>query len=163
LVDAVMLPGTNDLALSVARLNALRSMWQDPRRRQEQLFPAGKVLTAEQLSPSDKQKPVLLEYVRRYEGKFGPGTRNTFGGHALDAMLILKPAIERTLTRGFLPDNVAGFRKTLRDEIESGTKELVGITGVFTLSAQDHMGLDERAAVMIRVQGGTWTRVPTLR
>ncbi len=127
------------------------------------LLPSGKVLIAEQLSPSDKQKPVLLEYVRRYEGKFGPGTRNTFGGHALDAMLILKPAIERTLRRGFLPDNVSGFRKTLRDEIESGTKELVGITGVFTMSAGDHMGLDQRAAVMLRVQGGTWTRVPPLQ
>ncbi len=127
------------------------------------LLPSGKVLIAEQLSPSDKQKPVLLEYVRRYEGKFGPGTRNTFGGHALDAMLLLRPAIERTLKRGFLPDNASGFRKTLRDEIESGTKELVGITGVFTMSAGDHMGLDQRAAVMIRVQGGTWARVPTLR
>lgn len=127
------------------------------------LFPAGKVLIAEQLSPSDKQRPVLLEYVRRYEGRFGPGSRNTFGGHALDAMLILKPAIERTLRRGFLPDNVAGFRRTLRDEIETNTKEVVGITGVFNLSPRDHMGLDDRAAVMIRVQNGTWTRVPMPR
>ncbi len=127
------------------------------------LFPSGKVLIAEQLSPSDKQRPVLVEYARRYESKFGPGTRNTFGGHALDAMLILKQAIERTVKRGFLPDNVGGFRRVLRDEIEAGTKETVGITGVFSMSPKDHMGLDERAAVMIRVQGGTWTRVPTLR
>ncbi len=127
------------------------------------LLPAGKVLIAEQLSASDKQKSVLLEYARRYEGRFGPGTRNTFGGHALDAMLILKPAIERTLNRGFLPDNVAGFRRVLRDEIESGTKEVVGITGVFTMSPKDHMGLDHRAAVMLRVQGGTWARVPDIR
>lgn len=125
-------------------------------------FPSGKVLIAEQLSPSDKQKPVLLEYARRYEGRFGPGTRNTFGGHALDAMLILKPAIERTLKRGFLPDNIPGFRKTLREEIETGTTELVGITGVFTMSPKNHMGLDQRAAVMIRVERGTWFRVPLL-
>jgi len=127
------------------------------------LFPAGKVLIAEQLSPSDKQKPVLVEYARRYEGRFGPGTRNTFGGHALDAVLILRPAIERTVKRGFLPDNVGGFRRVLRDEIETGTTEVIGITGVFSMSSKDHMGLDHRAAVMIRVQGGTWTRVPTLR
>ncbi|MGQ0569992.1 MAG: ABC transporter substrate-binding protein [Armatimonadota bacterium] len=127
------------------------------------LFPAGKVLIAEQLSPSDKQRPVLVEYARRYESRYGPGTRNTFGGHALDAMLILKPALERTLKRGFLPDNVGGFRRVLRDEIEAGTKEVIGITGVFTMSPKDHMGLDERAAVMIRIQGNTWTRVPTLR
>lgn len=126
------------------------------------LLPAGKVLIAEQLSPSDKQRNVLVEYVRRYEGRFGPGTRNTFGGHALDAMLILRGAIERTLRRGFLPDNVGGFRRILRDEIETGTKELVGITGVFTMSPTDHMGLDHRAAAMMRIQNGTWTRVPTL-
>lgn len=127
------------------------------------LLPAGKVLVAEQLSPSDKQRPILVEFVKRYEGKFGPGTRNTFGGHALDAMLILKPAIERTLRRGFLPDNVGGFRRILRDEIETGTQEIVGITGVFSMSPTDHMGLDQRAAAMMRIQGGTWTRVPVLR
>lgn len=127
------------------------------------LLPAGKVLIAELLPAADKQKTVLLEYARRYESRFGPGTRNTFGGHALDAMLILKPAIERALKRGFLPDNTAGFRRVLRDEIETGTKELVGITGVFTMSPKDHMGLDQRAAVMLRVQGGTWARVPDVR
>ncbi|MGH2453765.1 MAG: ABC transporter substrate-binding protein, partial [bacterium] len=87
--------------------------------------------------------------------------RNTFGGHALDAMLILKPAIERVLKQGVLPDNIGGFRANLRDQVERGTKELVGITGVFNFSAKDHIGLDERAAVMIRIGGGgcRWQQV----
>ena len=119
----------------------------------------GPLLVAEELPDTNTQKPVLLEYIRRYEGRFGPGTRNTFGGHALDAMLILKPAIERVLRQGVRPENVGGFRATLRDQIERGTKELVGITGVFNFSPKDHLGLDKRAAVIVRIQGGTWRLV----
>ncbi|MDR5683735.1 MAG: ABC transporter substrate-binding protein [Armatimonadota bacterium] len=120
-------------------------------------LPAGKVLVAEQLNVNDPQRPVLLEYVRRYESRFGPGTRNTFGGHALDAMLILKPAIERALRRGVDPGNVAAFRRAIRDEIETNTKELIGITGVFNFSPEDHLGLDkQRAAVMLQVRRGNW-------
>ncbi len=121
------------------------------------LLPAGKILIAEQLPDTDKQKPVLLRYVERYEGRFGKGTRNTFGGHALDAMLILQPAIERTLQQGIRPENTGGFRTVLRDQIERGTKELIGITGIFTFLPTDHLGLDTRAAVMIEVRNGTWT------
>lgn len=121
------------------------------------ILPSGPILVAETLPDSDQRKPVLMEYIRRYEGRFGAGTRNTFGGHALDAMLILRPAIERVLRQGVRPENVGGFRSALRDQIERGTKEVVGITGVFNFSARDHLGLDERAAVLIRIQGGTWT------
>jgi len=124
------------------------------------LLPAGKLLIAEVLPATDPQKPVLLSYLERYEGRFGRGTRNTFGGHALDAILILRPAIERTLRQGIRPDNTGGFRTVLRDQIERGTRELVGITGIFTFSATDHLGLDRRAAVMIIVRNNNWAPAP---
>jgi branched-chain amino acid transport system substrate-binding protein len=120
------------------------------------LLPAGKLLIAELLPVADKQKRALLGYLERYEGRYGKGTRNTFGGHALDAMLILQPAIERTLRQGIRPDNIGGFRSVLRDQIERGTKELVGITGIFTFTVKDHLGLDRRAAVMIEVRNNNW-------
>src|SRR5213596_1886468 len=100
-------------------------------------LPSGKILIAEQLADTDKQKTALLGYVERYEGRYGKGTRNTFGGHALDAMLILRPAIERTLWQGIRPENTGGFRAVLRDQIEHGTKELVGITGIFNYTPTD--------------------------
>lgn len=120
------------------------------------LLPAGKLLVAELLPESDVQKKALLSYLERYEGRYGRGSRNTFGGHALDAMLILQPAIERTLRQGIRPENIGGFRAVLRDQIERGTKELVGITGIFTYTSQDHLGLDRRAAVMLEVRNNTW-------
>src|SRR5207247_1743987 len=97
----------------------------------------------------------LLGYVERYEGRYGKGTRNTFGGHALDAMLILRPAIERTLWQGIRPENTGGFRAVLRDQIEHGTKELVGITGIFNYTPTDHLGLHLRAEVIVGGRNGT--------
>lgn len=120
------------------------------------LLPAGKLLVAELLPDSDPQKRALLQYLERYEARHGRGSRNTFGGHALDAMLIVRPAIERTLRQGVRPENVGGFRAVLRDQIERGTKELVGITGIFSFSDRDHLGLDRRAAVMLEVRNNTW-------
>ncbi len=124
------------------------------------VLPAGKLLVAELLPATDPQKSTLLSYLERYEGRFGRGSRNTFGGHALDAMLIVRPAIERTLKQGLRPDNIGGFRAVLREQIERGTKELVGITGVFTFSATDHLGLDRRAAVMIVIRNNNWAPAP---
>ena len=119
-------------------------------------LPAGKLLVAELLPDSDKQKKALLSYLERYEGRYGKGSRNTFGGHALDAMLILRPAIERTLRQGVRPENIGGFRAVLREQIERGTNELVGITGIFTYTSKNHLGLDRRAAVMLEIRNNTW-------
>ncbi|MBI2248216.1 MAG: ABC transporter substrate-binding protein [Armatimonadetes bacterium] len=46
------------------------------------LLPAGKLLVAEALPDSDKQKPVLLSYLERYEGRYGRGTPRTPAGSA---------------------------------------------------------------------------------
>ena len=51
------------------------------------------------------------------------------------------------------------FRAALRDALES-IKNLPGAHGVFNLSANDHLGLDGRARVMVRIDGGTWKYVP---
>lgn len=106
-------------------------------------FPAGKLLVAEQLPDGDAQKAVLLAYARDFEGKYGP--RNTFGGHAWDAVQLVAKALERAGT------DRAGVRATIE-----GTRNFVGITGVFDFSASDHNGLDRRAATMIQIVDGQW-------
>ncbi|ADU51915.1 Extracellular ligand-binding receptor [Thermaerobacter marianensis DSM 12885] len=119
------------------------------------LLPAGKLLVAEDLPDSDPQKEILLAYKRRYEERYGEGSANTFGGHAYDAMLILREAIQRAVEAGTNPSDLAAFRSALRDAIEQ-TRELVGISGIFTYSPEDHHGLDRRAAVMIKVENNDW-------
>jgi branched-chain amino acid transport system substrate-binding protein len=107
------------------------------------LFPAGKLLVAEQLADNDAQKPVLLAYAKDFEAKFGP--RNTFGGHAWDAVYIVMGAMEKAGTD----------RAKVRAAIET-TRNFVGITGVFDFSPADHNGLDRRAATMIQIVDGQW-------
>jgi branched-chain amino acid transport system substrate-binding protein len=106
-------------------------------------FPAGKLLVAEQLDDKDAQKAVLLAYAKDFEAKYGP--RNTFGGHAWDAVKLVVRALE---TAG--PD-----RARVRAALE-GTRGFVGITGVFDFSPTDHNGLDRRAVVMIEIVDGQW-------
>lgn len=43
----------------------------------------------------------------------------------------------------------------LREEIEA-TWEFPTTQGVVTITPEDHNGLDERARVIVRVDGGTW-------
>ena len=49
-------------------------------------------------------------------------------------------------------------RAALRDALE-GTTNLPAAHGVFNMSAKDHLGLDQRARVMVKVDGGTWKLV----
>jgi branched-chain amino acid transport system substrate-binding protein len=107
------------------------------------LFPAGKLLVAEQLADNDPQKATLLAYARDFEAKYGP--RNTFGGHAWDAVQIVLHAMEKAGTD----------RAKIRSAIET-TKNFVGITGVFDFSPTEHNGLDRRAVTMIHIADGQW-------
>jgi len=107
------------------------------------VFPAGKLLVAEQLPDGDAQKAVLLAYAREFEAKYGP--RNTFGGHAWDAVQIVVKALEKAGT------DRAGVRAAIE-----GTRNFVGITGVFDFSPSDHNGLDRRAATVIQIVDGQW-------
>jgi branched-chain amino acid transport system substrate-binding protein len=107
------------------------------------MFPAGKLLVAEQLADNDPQKAVLLAYARDFEAKYGP--RNTFGGHAWDAVQIVLHAMEKT----------GADRAKIRSAIETA-KNFVGISGVFDFSPTDHNGLDRRAASMIQIADGQW-------
>ena len=115
-------------------------------------FPAGKLLTAESLPESDKQKKTLVAYAKAFEVKYGP--RNTFGGHGWDAVWLVYRAAEAAAARTN-PDDLASFRPAIRDELEKA-KEFIGISGIFSMSPDDHNGLDKRAVAMYEVVNGQW-------
>ena len=108
------------------------------------IFPVGKLLVASSLPDSDAQKKVLLEYTSAYEKAYGK-LPTTFGGHAWDAFWLAVKALEKAG-----PDP-----KGIRAALEQ-IKEFVGITGVFSFSAQDHNGLDKRAVTMVTIADGKW-------
>jgi branched-chain amino acid transport system substrate-binding protein len=111
-------------------------------------LPAAALLVADLLAANDPQKPVVTGYRNAYEGKFKSDV-STFGGHALDGLMIAVNAIK-----------VAGGtdKAKVRDAIEA-TKGYVGTGGVVTMSATDHMGLDLSAFRMLEVKGGNWSLV----
>lgn len=121
-------------------------------------LPAGPVLVAAQLPANHPVKKSASDYIAKYEAAFGKGSVSTFGGHAWDAGLLLQAAIPAAVKSGAQPGTPA-FRAALRDALES-VKELPGAHGVFNMSASDHLGLDQRARVMVKIEGGTWKYVP---
>ena len=120
-------------------------------------LPAGPVLVADQLPASNPVKKSALAYVAAYEAAYGKGTVSTFGAHAWDAGLLMSAAIPVALKKA--QPGTAEFRAALRDALEQ-VKELPGAHGIFNMSPNDHLGLDQRARVMVLIENGAWKYQP---
>jgi branched-chain amino acid transport system substrate-binding protein len=108
------------------------------------ILPSGKVIVADQLPKSDPQKKALINYVNKYRELYKV-EGDHFGGHAGDAIMLLKRAIEQG---AFSP-------AAIRDQLERA-KKFAGIGGTFTYSPQDHAGLTSEAFVLVQVKQGNW-------
>ena len=120
------------------------------------LLPAGPVLVAEQLPDDNPVKASAMTYIKAYEAAHGKGSVSTFGAHAWDSGVMLQAAVPEALKKA--QPGTAEFRAALRDALE-GMKEVAGAHGVFTMGPNDHLGLDQRARVMVQIQKGAWKLV----
>lgn len=120
-------------------------------------LPSGPVLVATQLPANHPLKKSALDYVSKYEAAYGKGSVSTFGAHAWDAGKLMEAAATVALKKA--KPGTLEFRIALRDALES-VKELAGAHGVFNMSATDHLGLDQRARVMVKIEGGAWKYQP---
>ena len=116
-------------------------------------LPAGPVLVAEQLPDANPVKRTALNYIRLYEAAHGKGSVSTFGAHAWDAGTLMAAGAAEALKKA--QPGTAEFRSAMRDALE-GLKNVAGAHGVFNMSARDHVGLDQRAVVMVRIENGAW-------
>lgn len=116
-------------------------------------LPVGPVVVANQLPNDNPVKKAALEYVKKYEAAHGAGSVSAFGAHAWDASILLQHAVPVALKKG--QPGTKEFRKALRDALE-GTTNVVGSHGIYNMTPQDHMGFDQRARVMVRIENGTW-------
>ena len=108
------------------------------------IFPAGRLLVAEELPQEHPQKELLLDYKNSYESRYGEAA-STFGGHGYDAFMILVEGIRQAG-----PD-----KHEVRDAIEH-LKGFPGTGGIFNFSPQDHNGLDMDAFEMLTVKEGAF-------
>ena len=115
--------------------------------------PASPVIVASQLPDSHPAKQQALQYIKLYETAQGPGSVSAFGSYTWDACAELMNAIPVALKTA--QPGTPEFRRALRDALES-TRNLAVTNGVVNMSATDHLGLDSRARVMVRIENGKW-------
>jgi branched-chain amino acid transport system substrate-binding protein len=99
------------------------------------------------LPHQDKQKKSLMAFVKDYQ-KHYKVEGDHFGGHAWDAVMLLKGAIEHG---GDTP-------AAIRDALEK-TTNFPGIGGVFNFSRTDHAGLTKEAFVLVEIKKRDWSLV----
>lgn len=107
-------------------------------------LPSGKVVVADILSGSDRQKNSLMAFVKDYQKHF-KAEGDHFGGHAWDAVMLIRNAV----------DNGADTPAKIRDQLEK-TRGFAGIGGSFTFSPKDHAGLGKDAFVLVEVKKKDW-------
>jgi branched-chain amino acid transport system substrate-binding protein len=111
------------------------------------VLPSGRVIVADLLPETDKQKKRLISYVNSYKKLYGV-EGDHFGGHAWDAVMLLKGAMERG----------ADTPAAIRDQLEK-TENFAGIGGIFNYTPQDHAGLTKDAFVLVEVTDNKWALV----
>jgi len=121
------------------------------------LLPSGPVLVAAQLPATHPLKKSATDYVTKYEAMYGKGSVSTFGAHAWDTGMLMQVAVAAALKKA--KPGTLEFRTALRDALEN-TKEVHGAHGIFNMSPTDHLGLDQRARVMVKVENGAWKYQP---
>ena len=75
---------------------------------------------------------------------------STFGGHAFDALTLLKTAIE----------NANSTEADAIVQALEGIRNFSGTAGIFNLSAEDHNGLQMDSIVMVTVKNGKFVLYP---
>jgi branched-chain amino acid transport system substrate-binding protein len=109
------------------------------------IAPLGRLVVWEKIPDKHPQKALLKKYTQDYEARYKsePGT---FGGHAYDSIMMIVEALKK----------VGPDKKKMRDYIEKNIKNWPGTGGIFTMSPEDHCGLDKNAFEMVVVKNGDW-------
>ena len=111
------------------------------------MLPAGKLAIYDVLPKGDAQYKLLKEYDQSYKKVYGVEA-STFGGYAYDAFLLVTNAIRKN----------GSTAEQIRNGLEK-TNRLVSISGIFSMSAKDHNGLDLSAFEMVRIVKGDWKMI----
>jgi branched-chain amino acid transport system substrate-binding protein len=119
--------------------------------------PTGPVMVAAQLPDNNPVKSEALKFKQLYEDRHGAGTVSLFAAYTWDIGLLLNAAVPAALKQASPGTEV--FRSALRDALEN-VRDLTTATGVVNMSPKDHVGLDHRSRVMVRIRNGTWQLVP---
>ena len=110
--------------------------------------PLGRLLVVDQLPEDDPQREVIVEFVDAYTEEYGAGP-STFAGHAYDGWQLAIDALTE----------VGTDKAAIRDHLEQ-VDGFVGISGVFTMTPEDHSGLTQEDLVLVTIEDSSWQLLP---
>lgn len=110
------------------------------------IIPAHKLAVAEQLPDLDPDKDMMVSFMKEYLSKF-KNEATIFSGFGFDAVTMVSMALKA----------VGPNPAKIRDYIEN-IKGYRGLSGVYNLSPQDHVGLswEYSSPYVVEVRGGKW-------
>lgn len=106
-------------------------------------FAGSALVVGDQLADGDPIKPTLSQYVKEYQERWKISA-SLFGGYTYDALAILVDSMKRAK---------AMDKASMRDAIEQA-KNVVGTSGIYTMTPQDHNGLNYTSLKMIEIKDG---------
>ena len=109
------------------------------------VLPAGRLLAVAQVPDGHPQKALLAKYVADYAKKFG-NPPSAFGGHAYDAFTLVIEAIKA---------DKSAKSEDIRANLEKITN-MPGTAGVYSMTPENHNGLNEDAFLMLTIDKGDW-------
>lgn len=116
------------------------------------VMPGTKLMAPESLPDEDPQKIVIEAFIKAYKdnGIQEKFPLNTHSGYAYDALTLLRAGLEK-----------AGKAEpeALRAALEK-LERVVGVSGVYTMSSQDHNGLGPDSMVMLIVDSNRYKLAP---
>lgn len=119
--------------------------------------PLSPAVGADSFPDSYPAKKAALEFIAKYEGKFGPDSRNIFAGSGYDAVILIAHAVPEALKAG--KPGSPEFREGLRSSIEN-LKGVMGSRGEYNMGPNDHTGLDQSSLLLGKLDQGKWVLVP---
>lgn len=117
------------------------------------LAPTGPVVVADQLPDDHPSKAIAAEFAAAYEAVNGEAPKDAFSAYAFDVWKVIADAVARVDPA--IEPGTPAYRVALRDAIFQ-TTDLAVTHGVLTFKPGSPYGADDRAAVMVRLEGGNW-------
>lgn len=110
---------------------------------------AGPFSVARDLPDSNPIKAHAMVLINAYEAKHGAGSADAFAAYAWDAHELVKAALPAAMAKA--KPGTPEFRAALRDAVEA-SKEVVGAGAVYSMTASNHNGIDNRARVLVGIK-----------
>ena len=112
---------------------------------------SGPALLGDQLPDTHPSKKLAIDFVTKFEQKFGANTRNQFAGHSYDFQVAMEKAVPLALKKA--KPGTPEFRAALRDAFETMGRTVFS-HGVMNWTPADHWGYTMETGVMTKVVDG---------